>query len=339
MKFLNILLEDREDDDWNLDNPNIDEDGLKAHALLKWLESNGDVDVKTPEEVQKLPNLISQLEKLKEKREITNDEDDLTELEYEIEDLMEEIEEIQNKIDVYNIVPAGQHYNLTQFEVEDSPVEGRTYAVGTEDEMQSSCYDYIEQLIDDVGYEGFRSGFMENYIDEEKVAEYAEEFYNEDVYNNPDSYLSEDLRELSFSQEEEIEILKERISQSEDLIERLKEHIGKGNDESLKEKIQEIQDNISEHESEIDDIENDPQGDFPNHFIEQKIEDLVDDVRRNPSYFMSDFGLEIENFIDKDDFIQGVIDSDGYGNCISSYDGDADEIYVNNKLYYVIRID
>jgi hypothetical protein len=45
-------------------------------------------------------------------------------------------------------------------------LDNREYAVGDEDEIISSCKDYVEQLIDDIGYEGFSRGFAENYIDD-----------------------------------------------------------------------------------------------------------------------------------------------------------------------------
>jgi hypothetical protein len=73
--------------------------------------------------------------------------------------------------------------------------------------------------------------------------------------------------------------------------------------------------------------------------VTEKIDDLVRDVRDDPEAFMETFGLNWEDYIDKDDFIQGVIDTDGYGHTISSYDGNADEIYVQDKLFYIIRID
>ena len=92
-------------------------------------------------------------------------------------------------------------------------------------------------------------------------------------------------------------------------------------------------------ESEITDIEEDPSGDFPEDMITAKIDDLVSDVKYDPEEFMESFGLNWEDYIDKDDFIQGVIDTDGYGHTISSYDGNADEIYVQDKLFYIIRID
>jgi hypothetical protein len=100
-----------------------------------------------------------------------------------------------------------------------------------------------------------------------------------------------------------------------------------------------MNDVISEYESEIVDIESDPEGDYPEDLIEEKVQDLVSDVRRDPEWFMSDFGLDWQNYIDKDDFIQGVIDEDGYGHTLNSYDGNADEVRVQDQLFYVMRID
>ena len=53
---------------------------------------------------------------------------------------------------------------------------------------------------------------------------------------------------------------------------------------------------------------------------------------------MDEFGLDIDNYIDKDSLIRDVVDTDGYGHTLNSYDGTADETYVKDKLYYVMRI-
>jgi hypothetical protein len=54
---------------------------------------------------------------------------------------------------------------------------------------------------------------------------------------------------------------------------------------------------------------------------------------------MTEWGLDISDYINKDDFIYGVIDTDGYGHTMNGYDGSADEVYVEDNLYYVMRID
>jgi hypothetical protein len=99
-----------------------------------------------------------------------------------------------------------------------------------------------------------------------------------------------------------------------------------------------LNDIISELQDEIEEIESNPEGEFPQDLIDEKVEDLLSDVRRDPEYFMSEFGLEWENYIDKDEFVQGVIDADGYG-VVNGYDGNVDEIRVNDTLFYVMRID
>ena len=111
------------------------------------------------------------------------------------------------------------------------------------------------------------------------------------------------------------------------------------NDWSINDKIEELEDLIKEFEGEIEDIENDPDGDFPDDLLQEKIDELVEDARRDPEYFINEFGLDWENFIDKDEFIQGVIDADGYGHTLNGYDGSADEMKVQDNWYYVMRID
>ena len=329
--------ERRTEGEWEL-GPNCPEEGLKAHALLNQLVDDNEVEVLTNEDRIEIQRLKDEIERLQ--TEYDADEEVRTDLLNEISDLEDEIEEYNSRIDVYNVIPVGRHHDLTQFEVINSNVDGNTYGVGDEDEMQSSCYEYVQQLIDDIGYNGFSNGFARDYIDVDRVADYAEDVYDDDVRNNPDSYFSDEDRALSDEQDEEIDILNDRIKQTQTLIERLENEMDGGeDDEETQEKIDEMTERIDEMESEITDIEEDPSGDFPEDLITEKIDDLVSDVRTDPEEFMETFGLNWEDYIDKDDFIQGVIDTDGYGHTISSYDGNADEIYVQDKLFYIIRID
>jgi hypothetical protein len=329
--------ERRTEGEWEL-GPNCPDEGLKAHALLNQLVDDGDVEVLTNEDRIEIQRLKDEIESLQ--AEYDADEELRGDLLDEISDLEGEIDEFDDRIDVYNVIPVGEHYDLTQFEVINSNVDGNTYAVGDEDEMQSSCYEYVEQLIDDIGYEGFSNGFARDYIDSDAVASYAEDVYDDDVRNNPDSYFSDEDRSLSDEQQEEIEILRNKIQQTETLRERLEGEMDGGeDDDETQENIDELTERIDEMESEITDIEEDPSGEFPEDMITEKIEELVSDVKDDPEGFMETFGLNWEDYIDKDDFIKGVIDADGYGHTMSTYDGNADEVYVQDKLFYVIRID
>ena len=326
----------RLDNEWEL-GPDCPDEGLKAHALLDWLESNGDVEIITNEDRGEIARIQNEIDRLQ--LEYDNDENVRGDLLDEISELEDELDEFTSKIDVYNIVPTGNHYDMSEFEVIDSPVEGRRYAVGDEGEVKSSAYDYVEQLIDEIGYGGFNESFAKGFIDERAVLDYAEEFYEDDIRENPESYFDEEDRMLSDKQEEKIEQLKMRISQLESMIEKFEEEMDGENDDDLQERIDEMNERIEEMNDEISEIEEDPEGDFPEEKIDDAIQDKVSDVRYDVTSFMEDFGLNWEDYIDKDEFIDGVIDADGYGHTLNGYNGNADEQKVLDKWYYVMRLD
>jgi hypothetical protein len=326
----------RLDNEWEL-GPDCPDEGLKAHALLDWLVSNDDVEVITNEDRGEIARIQNEIDRLQ--LEYDNDENVRGDLLDEISELEDELDEFTSKIDVYNIVPTGNYYDMSEFEVIDSPVDGRRYAVGNEGEVKSSAYDYVEQLIDDIGYGGFNESFAKGFIDERAVLDYAEEFYEDDIRENPESYFDEEDRMLSDKQEEKIEQLKMRISQLESMIEKFEEEMDGENDDDLQERIDEMNERIEEMNDEITEIEEDPEGDFPEEKIDEAIQDKVSDVRYDVTSFMVDFGLNWEDYIDKDEFIDGVIDADGYGHTLNGYDGNADEQKVLDKWYYVMRLD
>ena len=334
----NEAQERREEGEWTLDGDCPDE-GLKAHALLKYLVSNQDVSVITNEVRITIQRIKDEIETLT--TEYDESETPRVDILDRIEELEDELDDYSTSyIDVYNIVPSGMFYKTTEFEVIDNPdVEGNRYAVGDDDEMKESCEEAIESLIDDIGYEGFNAGFARDYLDEEAIADYAEDVYDSDVRDNPESYFDESDRMLSNEQEEKIEILNRRIEYNTETIKKLEEQMDGENDDLIQEKVDELNELSEEYSSDIEDIEEDPEGDFPEDMIDEKVEDLVSNVKNDPESFMSEFGLSWADYVDKDDFIQGVIDADGYGHTINSYDGNADEIYVNDTLFYVMRID
>ena len=46
----------------------------------------------------------------------------------------------------------------------------------------------------------------------------------------------------------------------------------------------------------------------------------------------------LDRFVDRDAFIQGVLDSDGRGPGLSSYDGEESEVQFDDEWYYIYRI-
>ena len=326
----------RDENEWALDG-NTPDEGLKAYALLEYLVDNEGVSILSNDDRIEIQRINDEIERLN--NEYDADEELRGDLLDEISELEDELDNYTDYIDVYHIIPTGRFYDTTEFEVIDSSVSNNKYAVGDDDEMKSSCEDYIENLIDDIGYEGFNAGFARQYLDTEAIISYAEDVYYQDVNDSPDSYFDDSERMLSNKQEETIEILRKRIEYNANTISRLEEQMDGENDDDIQEKIDELNELSEEYIAEIEEIEEDPDGDFPEDLIDDKIKDLVSDVRYDPESFMESFGLSWSEYVDKDEFIEGVISADGYGHTINSYDGTADEIYVGEKLFYVMRID
>ena len=326
----------RDENEWALDG-NTPDEGLKAYALLEYLVDNEGVSILTNDDRIEIQRIKDEIERLN--NEYDADEEVRGDLLDEISELEDELDNYSDYIDVYHIIPTGNFYDTTEFEVIDSPVSNNGYAVGDDDEMKSSCENYIENLIDDIGYEGFNTGFARQFLDIEAIVSYAEDVYEQDINDNPDSYFDDSERMLSNKQEETIEILRKRIEYNTNTISELEEQMDGENDDDIQDKIDELNELSEEYSAEIEEIEENPDGDFPQDLIDEKIEDLVGDVKQDPESFMDDFGLSWSDYVDKDEFIEGVIEADGYGHTINSYDGYADEVYVGDKLFYVMRID
>lgn len=317
--------ERRSEREWEL-GPDCPDEGLKAHALLEWLRNNGDVQVRTPEQTERLDFLRSKLEELED------NEDESTEEEAsEIED---EIQELESAIDVYEIIPNGNYYEMDEFVIPTIYGTKRRYAVGTESETKDSAEESVRQLWKELGPDGFSSSFLTNHLDEDKIVDMAETNYSDDIYSNPEVYLDESQRELTTNQEESIKIYELRISQLKDKIYDYSE-----SELDLESEINELEEMISEMEDEIESIKDDPNGDFPDELIQAKIEDLVDDVRSNPQQYLDGMGMDYNDFIDEESLIEDVVDIDGYGHVLNHYDGNADEVKVLETLYWVMRID
>ena len=329
--------ERRIENEWAL-GPDCPDQGLRAHALLEFLSDNNDAEILTNVDRGEIARIETEIDRLQ--AEYDNDDEVRNDLLAEIEELEDELEELKQKIDVYNIIPTGSYYDTDEFEVIGVPeLEDRRYAVGNEREMQTSSEEYLEQLLDDVGYDGFNSNFVRQHIDVDAVIEYAEDLFNQDVYQNPEIYIEESERELSRKQEEDVKVREDKIRRLSEYILRLESDMDGEDDEEIQEKIDELQESIDEMEQEIEEIKEDPEGDFPDELIEEIISDRVEEARRDIEGFMNEWGLEWNEYIDKDAFIKAIIDEDGYGHTLNGYDGSADEVTIQDELFYVMRID
>jgi DNA repair exonuclease SbcCD ATPase subunit len=321
----------RDNNEWDFKNG--DETGEKAHALFENLINNGEIDLLSDEDKEKLTILRRKLQDLEQEYEGLDDNDDRAyEVQEAIDETQSEIDDLEeNDGDVYMMYPHPRyrHYGLQQFEVLIPGFKDREYTVGTEEEMDDAALQYAKNYIDDVGAEGFNESFIEDYLDVDAIVNMAEEDYEYQVRDYPDSYFNDDDFELTEEQEARIEVLE---SQIEDL-EQQKLELD-SDDDNYYDYEEDLDNQIEALQEELDGIEVDTEP--TEDMIENKVAELVRDVRRDPLDYLKNYGLSIKEYIDEDALAQGLVDSDGWG-VMNSYDGQYDSEEVNGVTYYIMR--
>ena len=310
----------RENDEWNPEN--TDARGLAANALKEWLIEEGEWEGETKEDLRgQLEDLRSQMEN--DPDVIADPNGDQAQAYGEdmnnIEDAIEEAES------VYDIIPLYDYYGMYEFEY-----GGAEYAVGVDEAADEAALERTRSLIDDIGYEGFNPSFMEWHVDGDRVADYAEDWFWDDMSEAPEDYLDDDDRELTQHSKDEIEKINEEIGRLQEDLEELDSDV----------EIEVTQDRIDELEERKEDIKMDDDNyEYTEDAKDEYVERRMDEVRYDPVGFLRDFGMEesIKDFIDEDDFIEAVIESDGRGQTLSSYDGVENEVLFDDEWYYIYR--
>ena len=321
----------RDSDEWALEQG--DETGEKAHALFDNLVSTGEIEPLSEDDKEKLIVLRRKLQDLEREYEELDDNDDrVNDVQEAIDETQSEIEELEeNDVDVYMMYahPRYSHYGLQQFEVLIPGFKDREYTVGTEEEMDEAALSYAKSYIDDAGADGFNESFIEDYLDVDAIVNMAEEDYDYQVRDYPDSYFSDSDYELTSEQEERIEQLESQIADLEQ--QRLELD---SDDENYYDYDEDLENQIEALQEELDSIEVDTEP--TEEMIENKVEELVRDVRRDPLDYLKNLGYDIKEYIDEDALAQGLVDSDGWG-VMNSYDGNYDSEEVNGITYYIMR--
>ena len=321
----------RDSEEWDLEQG--DETGEKAHALFDNLVNTGEIEPLSDDDKEKLIILRRKLQDLEQEYEGLDDNDDrVNDVQEAIDETQSEIEELEeNNVDVYMMYPHPRyrHYGLQQFEVLIPGFKDREYAVGTEEEMDEAALQYAKNYVDDVGADGFTESFIEDYLDVDAIVNMAEEDYDYQVRDYPDSYFSDSDFELTYEQEQRIEQIESQIEDLE--IERNELDTDR---EDYDELYYDFENQIETLQEELDSIEVDTEP--TEEMIENKVAELVRDVRRDPLDYLKNYGLPIKEYIDEDDLAQGLVDSDGWG-IMNGYDGRYDSEEVNGITYYIMR--
>ena len=324
----------REDDEWSLDNLSQGDMGSCAHALFNFLISEGTIEAKTPENIERLQQAKQQLEVLQTRLDNEENANEDTDLVSEIEVLEDEITELEKSKDVYDMLPIGD-YVLKEFTT--TEFQGR-WKVGDSDDTEREAVRYVKDLIDDMGYDGFNQSFVMQHFDDDSFRMYLREFFEEDVYNNPEIYFDDSDKELSRSQEARIFELKEIIANLESEKESLDDE-----DEDYESEYERLNDEITILQEEIQEIEDDPDGEYDSDKLESMVSERISEYGYDAKDFYENYlgGGDftqwcVDNgFINDDEFAQAVVDTDGYGTTLNTYDGSEESIRFNGETYYI----
>jgi len=198
-----------------------------------------------------------------------------------------------------------------------------------EDNLYEAAKENLESLIDDSGFDAFREHVWENHIDERYVRDYLYEDYNEYVRQSPEDWNIN--KELTDQQKQYLEIHQANIN-------RLNQKLEEGG--LTEEEEEEIENDIYDYEQLMEDIKENPEGDYDEESIEEAIENMVDDNVDNIFDLLRDRGYDnsaLLDFVDVEAAIDYVIRTDGYGHVLNGYDGTEDSYNINGEEYYVMR--
>ena len=204
------------------------------------------------------------------------------------------------------------------------------YDVYTEDEADSAARQYVESLIDDSGMDAFSSWAFNDALDDQQWYRWLYDYYDDYVRSSPEDF---DIPlELSNQQMNQVQQLQSNI---DSLNKRLE------SEDLPDEKYEEIEIKIEGLEEIIQEINDDPQGEYDESSIENEITGRVDEYEDDIFGFIEHYGSDkdfIMEFIDLDKLTEIVLSSDGYGSMLNSYDGDYDTFNINGTEYYVMRV-
>jgi hypothetical protein len=333
--YLEATQERRQNNEWDPEVLDNGDEGSCAWALFNYLVQNGDIQAKTPENITRIEEINSELRTLRQTYDNIENANEITDLVSDIESLEDELEELNNLKDVYDMIPLnGKNYELYRFTTTDFESE---WQVGDSASTEQSALESVKNLLDDVGYDGFNPNFVESHIDEKQWKGWLQDFFESDVYENPESYLEESDRELSRGQVA-------RIAELNDIIKGLefeKDSLD-DEDEEYESEYERLNDEITILQEEIQEIEDDPDGEYDSDKLDGVVNNIVNEYRNDMESFLSNYyGVTVGEFIkDKDmidekSLIQDVVDSDGYGLTLNSWDGSEESVSYNGDTYYL----
>jgi len=212
----------------------------------------------------------------------------------------------------------------------DNQFNPNEYDVYHEGEVDNAARDAVGNMIDDNGINAFSEWVYMDSLDQKEWERWLYDHYEVEIRNEPEHY---DIPlELSTKQQQQHIKLQTTIDSLTKQLEQ--ENLTESQIEAIELKIEGLKDIIN-------DIEEDPQGDYDESAIENEINGRVDEWKDDIINFIKTYGYEndfILDFIDLDELTEKIVSSDGYGGILNSYDGDYDTYEINENTYYVMRV-
>ena len=311
----------RRDGDWDMDNDNLDEEGVRANLVFQYAVDEGHIQELDDDEKERVQEIKKEIKRLED-----DDEVDLIDIQDQIDDLEDELSELlEDKFDVYYFYHSGTFYEMDEFELLE---DGSRYAIGTDDEAEDSMREYYEEWVD-YPESYISSDYLSHYLDADYVVDEARYSVEEWVRDSPEDYGVE-RTELSQSQEEEKERLENQISELQEKLYDLEDE----------DEVDEIEDEIDQLETQIEEITDYPEGDYSEEEIEDAIENyLEDNVRHDPAEWLKDMGMDVSDYIDREELLDALVSDNDYGDTLNSYDGTYELITYDNDYYIIMRVD
>ena len=119
-----------------------------------------------------------------------------------------------------------------------------------------------------------------------------------------------------------------------DLLERTPEG---ANYDSLEKRINDLDEFIKDSESFVEEVEENPEGEFPSELYDAKLEELIDDVKYDPIQKLRDWDMELDRFVDEERLIDILVESDGT-EILAHNDGVVNEERVLGNWYYILKV-
>jgi len=238
---------------------------------------------------------------------------------------------------IYDLEPVDYFYRMYQFHV---PQLNRNYAVDDYDETETTAKDYLKEYFeDDDNLDNITVETLKNNLDEEYLTRMIREVHEDWIYNDPESYLDSSQRELSKEQQLLIDSYSQKISNLESEIQKLARlNI---DDENQQKKIDnyllKLTSTVEDYNSQIQEIKEDPQGEWSDSAIEDAIEREVERYTDDLPQFVADHEIPYNMAVDMESLIDYVYEYDGY-DIFPTYDGKAEEVNFKGDTYIILRL-